>query len=243
MTNLELQQELKRLHLELLATFPKKTEGKGNPISTIVEYRNKKYEIDYSYTCNNVRKIYKQGDERGYGLPLPSNLPGDDVYNIFTHRQLTKIVSILNSILKGTEIQDGPVLQVVENNKTIPYYSATIRFECEIDAQRIIGVFAKLNNYELDNDKGYMVVLDEYKGQKTIMSNPTAKLSISSEYDINDIKAILLNFDEELPDCHIAIQSLDYAQFDGMRDRRSQFPTDELVEEWSNKLGNLKKVA
>ena len=243
MTNLELQQELKRLHLELQATFPKKTEGKGNPMSRIVEYRNKKYEIDYSYTSNNVRSIYKQGDKRPYTLLLPSNSPGDEYYNVFTHQQLTKIVSLLKSILKGTEIQDGAVLQVVENDKTIPYYSATIRFECEIDAQRIIGVFSKLNKLELDNEKGYMIFLDEYKGQRTIMSNPTAKLSISSEYDINDIKAILLNFDEELPDCHIAIQSLDYAQFDGMRDRRSHFPTDDLVEVWSNKLGNLKKVA
>jgi len=244
MTNLELQQELKRLHLELEATYPKKTEGKGNPMSRIVEYRNKKYEIDYSYTSNNVRSIWKQGDKRGYTLPLPSNLPGDDVYNVFTHRQLTKIVSLLNSILKGTEIQDGPVLQVVENDKTIPYYSATIRFECEIDAQSIFGVFSKLNNWSLrKSDGGYIVLIDEYQGQKTIMGSPTAKLSISSDYDINDIKAILLNFDEELPDCHIAIQSLDYAQFDGMRDRRSHFPTDELVEEWSNKLGNLKKVA
>ena len=119
----------------------------------------------------------------------------------------------------------------------------TIRFECEIDAQRMIGVFSKLNNWSLDSDRGYMVLLDEYQGSKTTMGSPTAKLTISSEYDINDIKAILLNFDEELPDCHIAIQSLDYAQFDGMRDRRSHFPTEELVEEWSNKLGNLKKVA
>ena len=243
MTHLELQQELKRLHLELGAKFPKKTEGKGNPMSRIVEYRNKKYEIDYSYTSNNVKSIWKQGDERSYSLPLDSNVPGDDVYNVFTHKQLTKIVSLLNSILKGKEIQDGLILQVVENYKTIPYYSATIRFECEMDAQRIIGVFSKLNQFSLDNDNGYMVLLDEYQGSRTIMSNPTAKLSISSEYDINDIKAILLNFDEELPDCHVAIQSLDYAQFDGMRDRSSHFPTDGLVELWSNKLGNLKKVA
>lgn len=234
MINLQLQKELKRLHLELEAAFPKKTSDNGGRMTRVVEYKGKKYEIEYSYNSNGVCMIYKDGDTRSYSLPLASNLPGDDVYNVFTNTQLTKMVSILNSIVKGTEIQDGPILEVVENNKTIPYYSATMRLECEIDFQRIMGVFAELNLATLGSSrKSYMIIVNEYKGAKTLMGSPFAKLSIHSDFTINDIKAILLNYEEELPDCHIAIQSLDYAQFDGLRDRSSHYPSNELIEEWA----------
>ena len=236
MTNLQLQQELKKLHLEIHSKYPKTTNDVGDPLSRIIEYKGKKYEIEYSFTSNDIRRIYKDGDDKSYGLLLLSNIPGDDYYNVFTHQQLIKMVSILKCILKGKEIQDGPILQVVENDKTIPYYSATIRFECVIDFQRIMGVTSKLNDSSLDNGNGCIVLVDEYKGQKTTMDSATAKLTISSDYTINDIKAILLNFDEELPDCHVAIQSLDYAQYEGLRDRSSHFPTNELVEEWAKKL-------
>lgn len=235
MNKAQLQTTANELISQANQKYPAVFNGSNDPIIRVVEYKGVKYEIDYDWDSGLICSIYKDGDV--YSKVIGR---GQDEY---TTKEVREIISSIKSILKGTEIQDGPILQVVENNKTIPYYSATIRFECEIDAQRLFGVFAKLNDYDLDNNKGYMVVINEYKGQRTTMGSATANLSISSEYSINDIKAILLNFDDELVDCHVAIQSLDYAQFEGARDRSSHYPSDELVEEWSNKLGNLKKVA
>jgi len=236
MTKVELQNKKQQLLKEVNQKYPAVFNNYGDTMIKVVEHKGVKYELDYMFDTYELISIYKHGDT--YSKQLRRGQKD------YTYKELTSIISSLKSILKGTEIQDGPILQVVENDKTIPYYSATIRFECEIDAQSIFGVFSKLNNWSLrKSDGGYVVLIDEYKGSRTVMGNPTAKLTISSEYDINDIKAILLNFDEELPDCHVAIQSLDYSQFDGMRDRSSHYPTDGLVELWSNKLGNLKKVA
>jgi len=234
MTKVELKNKKQQLLKEVNQKYPARFNNYGDTMIRVVEHKGVKYELDYEFDTHELISIYKDGENHSFSK---MNIDG------YTYKELTSIISSLKHILKGTEIQDGPILQVVENDKTIPYYSATIRFECEIDAQRMIGVFSKLNNRSLDNRDGYVVLLDEYQGSKTSMGSPTAKLTISSEYDINDIKAILLNFDEELPDCHVAIQSLDYAQFDWMRDRSSHYPSDGLVELWSNKLGNLKKVA
>lgn len=230
MNQLELQKTANELILQLNQKYPSVLNGVDDTMIRVVEYKGVKYEIDYEWSSGLVTSIYKAGDD--YTAIITR---GDSHY---TCKGMRAIISSIKSILKGTEIQDGPILQVVENNKTIPYYSATIRFECEIDAQRMMGVFSKLNDWSLDRPDfyGYMILLNEYQGSKSTYDSPTAKLTISSEYSINDIKAILLNFDKELLDCHVAIQSLDYAQFEGARDRSSHYPSDELVQEWSNKL-------
>jgi uncharacterized protein YqgV (UPF0045/DUF77 family) len=226
MTKLELQKSASKLVKELITKYPLIKNDAGRDLTRIVEYKGVKYELQYnSYMDNEIFSIYKEGDDES--IRLRNGQP--------TTKYFTKLISVANAILKGIEIQDGPILQVVENNKTIPYYSATMRLECEIDFQRIMGVVAELNEASLDADNGYMILVDEYRGQRTTMGSAFAKLSIHIDYTINDIKAILLNY--ELTDCHIAIQSLDYAQFDGLRDRSSQYPSHELVEKWAaNKL-------
>jgi len=231
----ELQQTAIELVKELNKTYPKTTNDAGQPLTKVVEYNGVKYDISYGYSTDEIRLIYKNGDNESLNVFPTNTIVNQPELNILNTKQLSKIISVVKEILKGIEIQDGPILQVVENNKTIPYYSATMRLECEIDFQIIMGVVAELNQWYLDKDKGYMILVDEYKGQRTTMGSAFAKLSIHSDLTINDIKAILLNY--ELPDCHIAIQSLDYAQFDGLRDRSSQYPSHELVEKWAaNKL-------
>jgi hypothetical protein len=222
----ELQHTASKLVNELNTKYPLIKNDAGDDLTRIVEYNGVKYELSYfSYSDNEIFTIYREGDDES--IMLKNGNP--------TTKYFTKLISVANAILKGTEIQDGPILQVVENNKTIPYYSATMRLECEIDFQLIMGVVAQLNLKSISDDNGYMIVVNEYKGQRITYDSPFAKLSIHSDYTINDIKAILLNY--ELTDCHIAIQSLDYAQFDGLRDRSSHYPNDELVEKWAaNKL-------
>lgn len=227
MKKLELEKLASKLVNQLNTKYPLIKNDAGDEMTRLVEYEGIKYELDYfSSKGNEINSIYREGDnDSSYGNSI----------NNTTTKYFTKLISVAKAILKGTEIQDGPILIGVENNKTIPYYSATMRLECEIDFQRIMGVVAQLNLKSIRDDNGYMIVVNEYKGQKTSMSSPYAKLSIHSDYTINDIKAILLNYEEELPDCHIAIQSLDYAQFDGRRDRNSQYPSDALVEKWSKR--------
>ena len=233
MKKLELQHTAIELVKELNTKYSKTTNDAGQHLSRVIEYKGVKYEICYGYSTDEIRRIYKNGDNESLNVFPTNTIVNQPELNILTTKQLSKIISVVKAILKGTEIQDGPILQIVENNKTIPYYSATMRLECEIDFQRIMGVVAELNQWYLDKDKGYMILVDEYKGQRTTMGSAFAKLSIHSDLTINDIKAILLNY--ELPDCHVAIQSLDYAQFDGLRDRSSQYPSDELVEKWGAK--------
>lgn len=239
MKNLELQKSAIELVKELNTKYPKITNELGDPLTRVIEYRGVKYEISYGYHTDEIRAIYKNGDEMSVNV-FPTNTSINQAeLNALLNTTLTNIISLSKAILKGTEIQDGPILIGVENNKTVPYYSATMRLECEIDFQRIMGVFALLNQASLHSDNRYMIVVNEYKGQKTSMSSPFAKLSIHSDYTINDIKAILLNY--ELPDSHVAIQSLDYAQFDGLRDRSSHYPSTALVEKWGNKLKKYTK--
>jgi hypothetical protein len=224
MKKLELQKLASKLVNELNSKYPLIKNDAGRDLTRIVEYNGVKYELSYfSYSDNEIFTIYREGDDES--IRLQNGNP--------TTKYFTKLISVAKEILKGTEIQDGPILEVVENNKTIPYYSATMRLECEIDFQRIMGVVAELNLASLDSRNGYMIIVNEYKGAKTSMGSPFAKLSIHSDFTINDIKAILLNYEEELPDCHIAIQSLDYAQFDGLRDRSSQYPSNELIQFWA----------
>ena len=224
MKKLELQKLASKLVNELNTKYPLMKNDAGDDLARVVEYNGVKYELGYfSYYDNEIRFIHKEGDNRS--IYLREGNP--------TIKYFTKLISVAKAILRGNEIQDGPILQVVENNKTIPYYSATMRLECELDFQRIIGVVALLNEKSFETDNGYMIVVEEYKGQKSTFGSPFAKLSIHSDYTINDIKAILLNYD--LPDCHIAIQSLDYGQFKGIRDRSSHYPSDKLVEKWALK--------
>lgn len=233
MTKTEMQNQAVELFNQINSMYPVIYNSVGDDITRVVEYKGVKYELQYYK--DTLMSIYKDGTDSS-----------QNVYHLdkMTVKELNEFISICKQVLKGQEIQDGPVLQTVQlGGKQIPFYSATIRFECEIDAQRVIGVFAKVNNWSLGTNHTYAVFLDEYQKKQTSLGNPSAKLTISAEYSIEDVKAMLLVFDAELPDCHIAIQSLDYAQFDGLRDRSSHYPTDELVEEWSNKLRKLKQVA
>jgi hypothetical protein len=233
MTKTEMQNQAVELFNQINTMYPVIYNSVGDDITRVVEYKGVKYELQYYK--DTLASIYKDGADSSHHVRHIDKM---------TVKELNEFISIAKQVLKGQEIQDGPVLQTVQlGGKQIPFYSATIRFECELDAQRVIGVFAKVNDWSLDTNHTYAVFLDEYQKKQTSLGNPSAKLTISNEYSIDDVKAMLLVFDAELPDCHIAIQSLDYAQFDGLRDRSSHYPTDELVEEWSNKLRNLKKVA
>lgn len=231
MTKTEMQNQAVELFNQINTMYPVIYNSVGNDMTRVVEYKGVKYKLQYYE--DTLLCIYKNGTN--------STL---NVYHIDknTVKELNKFISTAKQVLKGEEIQDGLVLKIVESKgEEYPFYSATIRFECEIDSQLVIGVFAKVNEWSLSTKDTYAVFLDEYHGQRSAMGSATAKLTISNEYSIEDIKAMLLVFDAELPDCHVAIQSLDYAQFDGLRDRSSHYPTNELVEEWSNKLSKLKK--
>jgi len=233
MTKTEMQNQAVELFNQINTMYPAIYNSVGDELTRVVEYKGVKYELEYYE--DTLKSIYKDGADSSHHVRHIDKM---------TVKELKELISTAKQVLKGQEIQDGPVLQTVQlGGKQIPFYSATIRFECELDAQRVIGVFAKVNNWSLDTNHTYAVFLDEYQKKQTNLGNPSAKLTISNEYSIDDVKAMLLVFDAELPDCHIAIQSLDYAQFDGLRDRSSHYPTDELVAEWSNKLRNLKQVA
>lgn len=235
MTKTEMQNQAVELFNQINTMYPAIYNSVGDELTRVVEYKGVKYEL--MYYKSQLTRVYKNEDNNEYTIYRLNK-------GMYTAKECKDCLAILKNILKGQEIQDGPVLQTVQlGGKQIPFYSATIRFECELDAQRVIGVFAKVNNWSLDTNHTYAVFLDEYQKKQTSLGNPSAKLTISAEYSIEDVKAMLLVFDAELPDCHIAIQSLDYAQFDGLRDRSSHYPTDELVVEWSNKLRNLKQVA
>ena len=233
MTKTEMQNQAVELFNQINTMYPVIYNSVGDELTRVVEYKGVKYELEYYE--DTLKSIYKDGADSSHHVRHIDKM---------TVKELKELISTAKQVLKGQEIQDGPVLQTVQlRGEQIPFYSATIRFECEIDSQRVIGVFSKINEWSLDTKHTYAVFLDEYRGQRSTMGSASAKLTISNEYSIEDVKAMLLVFDAELPDCHVAIQSLDYAQFDGLRDRSSHYPTDELVEEWSNKLRNLKKVA
>jgi hypothetical protein len=240
MKKVELKIKVKDLVKQLKKKYTHKINQSGDEMTIVIKNGKDLYSFDYGKTIitnDNVWSIWFVNNKAWHSVKI------DKDYSV---AELNLLIKSIQNMLNGEEIIDGIVLQKYKDANTkpieIPYYQATMRIEAAIDFQIAMGYFAKINQYYLDKDLGYIFVIDNYENNKKkgCIYDDTCLVSIHKDFDINDIKAIMHNF-EDLNDAHIMIQSLDYAQFQKIRDRSSHSPSYDLIEKWGKKLNNILK--
>lgn len=243
MSKNDLKNKIKDLVKQLKKQYTHKINQYGDAMTIVIKNGKDLYSFEYGETIpfNNqkskqVWNVCYVNNKAWYSVKL-------DDYSV---AELRLLIKSIENMLNGEEVQDGIVLQKYKDANTkpkeIPYYQATMRIEAAIDFQIMLGYFAKLNNAYMDKDLGYIFLIDKYETHKmkSCMYDDTCTVSIHKDFGINDIKAIMCNI-PDLGDAHIMIQSLDYAQFKGVRDRNSHYPSYDLIEIWGKRLKNLIK--
>ena len=235
----QLKIKVKDLVKQLKKKYTHKINQSGDEMTIVIKNGKDLYSFKYCkniITNDNMWTIWFVNNKAWHSVII------DKDYSV---ADLNLLIKSIQNMLNGEEIIDGIVLQKYKNANgkpiEIPYYQATMRIEAAIDFQIAMGYFAKINQYYLDKDLGYIFVIDNYENNKKkgCIYDDTCLVSIHKDFDINDIKAIMHNFD--MGDAHIMIQSLDYAQFQKIRDRSSHSPSYDLIEKWGKKLNNILK--
>jgi len=244
MSKNELKIKVKDLVKQLKKQYTHKINQCGDKMPIVIKNGKDLYSFQYGETqpFNNEKPkqvwgVWYVNNKAWYNVKI-------DDYSV---AELRLLIKSIQNMLNGEEVQDGIILQKYKDANTkpkeIPYYQATMRIEAAIDFQIALGYFAKINKHLTDTDKYSFFFIDKYethKMTKGCMYDDTCTVSIHKDYDINDIKAIMHNI-PDLYDAHIMIHSLDYAQFKGVRDRSSHYPSYDLIEKWGNRLKNIIK--
>jgi hypothetical protein len=243
MTKNELKIKVKDLVKQLKKQYTHKINQCGDEMTIVIKNGKDLYSFEYGQIMSvNTEKLKEVWDICYVNNMVWYNVKIDD-YSVAELRLLTKS---MENMLNGEEVKDGIVLQKYKDANTKPmeisYYQATMRIEAAIDFQIALGYFAKINKHLTDNDKYAFFFIDKYETHKmkSVMYDDTCTVSIHKDFDINDVKAIMCNI-SDLDDAHIMIQSLDYAQFKGVRDRNSHYPEYDLIEKWGKRLKDIIK--
>lgn len=243
MTKSELKIKVKDLVKQLKKQYTHKINQCGDEMTIVIKSSKDLYSFEYGQIMSvNTEKLKEAWDIR-YVNNKAWHSVNIDVYSV---AELNLLIKSIQNMLNGEEVKDGIVLQKYKDantkSKEIPYYQATMRIEAAIDFQIALGYFAKINKHLTDMDKHAFIFIDKYETHKMkgCMYDDTCIVSIHKDFDINDVKAIMCNI-SDLDDAHIMIQSLDYAQFKGVRDRDSHYPEYDLIEKWGKRLKDIIK--
>jgi len=243
MSKNDLKNKVKDLVKQLKKQYTHKINQCGDKMTIVIKNGKDLYSFEYGETLPfNNQKSKKVWDICYVNNKVWYSVKIDD----YSVAELRLLIKSMENMLNGEEVQDGIVLQKYKDANTkpteIPYYQATMRIEAAIDFQIALGYFAKINKHLTDMDKHALIFIDKYETHKMkgCMYDDTCTVSIHKDFDINDIKAIMHNI-SDLDDAHIMIQSLDYAQFKGIRDRSSHDASYDLIEKWGKRLKDIIK--
>ena len=243
MTKSELKNKVKDLVKQLKKQYTHKINQCGDEMTIVIKNGKDLYSFEYG----ERRSVNNEKSKQVWDICYVNNKTW---YNVkiddYSVAELNLLIKSIQNMLNGEEVQDGIILQKYKDANTkpkeIPYYQATMRIEAAIDFQIALGYFVKINKHLTDTDKYAFFFIDKYETHKmkSVMYDDTCTVSIHKDFDINDIKAIMCNI-SDLDGAHIMIQSLDYAQFKGVRDRDSHYPEYDLIEKWGKRLKDIIK--
>lgn len=173
--------------------------------------------VEYSYGSHEPRSVMISGNGRRRSSERAIISTNDNMYDeseAFIEARIDVMETLLYS--RQNEITDSDT----DHCGNPDYVRLISRIEAGMyDLQYIMSVMKKIN------DEGDLIIsLKSYKEAEDIMDSNIAEFAIDeSQMTLMEFKEFFVN--EGTNDCHIFIQTLDYAQFQGLRDRKTPSPS------------------